>query len=120
MLVIVTEKKEDGMTDGGFQFKKGTQSTTKRITWDVRAKVRALQLVGEGNTATVAIAKVAEEFKYDISQTPSYTTAAGSHIGRFRTEIKKALSNPSHKSHTAVVAACAEFGLELEPSVEVE
>ena len=101
----------------GFQFKKGTQSAARtKISWDVRAKVRALQLVGEGNTATAAIAKVAEEFEYDISEAPSYATAAGSHIGRFRNELKKAIGDPSHRAHAAAVAACEEFGLEIEPT----
>lgn len=103
--------------EGGFQFKKGTLSTTRtKISWDVRAKVRALQLIGEGNTATVAIAKVAEEFGYDISGVPSYTTAAGSHIGRFKAEVTKAIGDPSHRSHRAAIAACEEYGLEIEPT----
>lgn len=105
------------MPEGGFKFKAGTPATSStRISWDVRAKVRALQLVGQGKTATVAIATVAEEFQYDISGVQSYTTAAGSHIGRFRKEIGKAISDTKHKSHSAAVAACEEFGLEIEPN----
>lgn len=106
------------MSDG-FRFKKGTQASTRNI-WSVRAKAMALSLILEGKTAAEAIAVVAEQFGIDISETPSYTNNAGSHIGRFRVSLSNALASPSHKGHQEAIDACKEFGLEIESADETD
>jgi hypothetical protein len=94
-----------------FRLVQGTATRTKNV-WAVRAKVRALALVQGGSTAAQAIAAVAGEFGIDVSATPSYTKNAGSHIGRFRTEVARLLQK---ENNDEVVAACQEFGIPVEP-----
>lgn len=101
------------MTDR-FRFVKGTGSTRTKNRWSVRAKAMALSLVRQGKTAPEAIAEVAREFDIDISETPSYTKNAGSHIGRFTTELTKAIGSTENRQHSDALEACREFGLEIE------
>jgi hypothetical protein len=96
-----------------FQFVKGVATRTKN-QWSVRAKVEALSMVKDDTTATQVIAAIADSYGIDISETPSYIKNAGSHIGRFRTEIAKRLA----KGDQEAVAACQEFGVAIAPVEE--
>ena len=97
-----------------FQFVKGTSTRTKNH-WSTRAKVHALALVQQGSNAASAIEAVATEFDINISETQSYVKNAGSHIGRFRADVLKALASAEHKRHQEVIDACTEYGIEIEP-----
>jgi hypothetical protein len=92
-----------------FRFVKGTATHT-RNTWPVRVKVQVLSKVENGLTAADAINIVADELGIDISNTPSYQSKAGTHIGRFRKEIADLLQ----KGNTEAIEACREFGIEIE------
>jgi len=96
-----------------FRFVKGTATRTKN-RWPVRAKVQALSLIRSGIAASEAVSSVAAEFDIDISETQSYTKNAGSHIGRFRSDILKAIGSPEHRNYAEAVAACEEFGIAIE------
>lgn len=97
-----------------FRFVKGTATRTKN-RWPIRAKVQALSLVNSGTDAAEAIATVAAEHGIDISETQSYTKNAGSHIGRFRGDVRNAIGNPESKNYQVAVDACEEFGIAIEP-----
>ena len=91
---------------GDFEFVKGSESSRNKIT--MRAKFRALQLVGEGKQAKEALAQVASEFDLDGAKS-SWTKFAGSTINRFRSEIRAQLA----KENAEVVSLMEEFGIEL-------
>jgi hypothetical protein len=96
-----------------FQFVKGVATRTKN-EWPVRAKVLALSMINNETTAAKVIAEVADKFGIDVSETPSYIKNAGSHIGRFRTEIAKRLE----KGDQAAIDACTEYGVEIKQVAE--
>ena len=104
-----------------FRFKQGSSATTRQKTsWSVEVKARVLQLVDlEDMTAPEAVAQAAEEFSIDLSDKPSYTKNAGSHVSRFRNELENAMKNPKHKKHAEAVKACQDVGLPVE-EIELE
>lgn len=92
-----------------FRFVKGVTTHT-RNTWSIRVKVQILSKIENGLTAADAISIVADELGIDISNTPSYQSKAGTHVGRFRKEIAGLLQ----KGNVEAIDACREFGIEIE------
>ena len=83
-------------------------STQTKSLWAIETKVAIVALTRKGLTAKAAIARVAEEL--GLSLPTSYTTAAASHLFRFKKEINKALLS---KDGERVKKICDEAGLEL-------
>ncbi len=98
-----------------FRFKGSSTTTRQKTSWSVEVKARVLQLVDiEEMTAPDAVSQAAEEFGIDLTDKPSYTKNAGSHVSRFRNELANAMSNPKHKKHADAVKACLDAGLPIE------
>ncbi len=76
----------------------------KRTYWPYKVKAAIIREKLDGKSDREAIREVAE--RSGIHLKPSYIKDAGSHVYRFRKEIRRIIENPFHPDHADVVEIC--------------